>query len=743
MISSKQAGLLLLASALCFGAAAQQSAASTTAIDSLKTSELEPVEVRAVRASDLAPFSKTNISAKAIEQVNLGQDLPYILQYTPSTVVTSDAGAGVGYTGLRIRGTDGTRINVTLNGVPVNDAESSATFFVNLPDLASSTSSIQLQRGVGTSTNGAASFGATLSISTLDGLDKAGGEVSAAYGSFNTQKYTIKAGTGRTASGLSLDVRMSQISSDGFVDRAASMLRAAQIVTGWKSKDENTSMHLMVMAGGEKTGQAWNGVTQDSLKTNPTFNELGRKADGTFYDNQTDNYRQNYYQLFADHKFNSRLTAHVGLYLTRGIGYYEEYRLDEKFSSYGRPNFTTAAGDTFKTTDLIRSLYLDNFNYGSVFSLLYNTRSGTKITLGGGWSRFKNKHYGEVNWADYGIPNNYRWYNLDAQKSDFNIYAKAEHTLKEKLVLYGDLQYRSLAYTANGFRKNPTVVAVVNYDFFNPKAGLSYLIKQGGGERQKLYASVAVANKEPNRDDFEASPNDQPRAEQLVDFEGGYEIAKRNWTASANLYYMKYKDQLVLTGRINDVGAYVRTNIPESYRAGIELQGGWKVNKWLQLSGNITLSRNKIANYTEYVDTGMNYEQTAITYSSANLSFSPEIIAAASATVTPFPGSEYGKGLQLELTGKHVGKQYLDNTGSPDRQLADYTLADLRIRYAIAVKPFRELAITLSQNNLLNRSYASNGYTWYSYILEGQRYTTNNYYPQAGYNWLLGVTVKW
>jgi iron complex outermembrane receptor protein len=719
------------------GTAAAQTVDSVVA-DNLQN--LQPIEVRSLRVSGNAPFVRTELKRIDIEQQNTGQDLPYLLQYTPSAVVTSDAGAGVGYSGLRIRGTDGTRINVTLNGVAVNDAESQATFFVNLPDLASSTSSIQVQRGVGTSTNGAASFGATISVSNLELMKEAGGEASIGYGSFNTQKYTVRAGTGFSKNGFAMDVRLSKISSDGYMQRSASDLRALQLLAAWVPNDK-TSFRFMAMMGQEKTGQAWGGVIQDSLATNRRFNELGVKADGSYHDNQTDNYRQNYYQLFADHKLNKNLTAHLGIFLTRGAGYYEEYRLDQRFSSYGLDPFITPSGDTFTRTDLIRQRGLDNYHYGTVFSLLYE-KAATRLAFGGGWSQYTGKHIGEVTWAAYGIPYNHRFYNVDAQKNDLNIYAKAQHDFTEKLIGFADLQWRNVAYTMNGFRENPTLRPAVAYNFFNPKAGLTYLLRNTAADRQKLYASFAVANHEPNREDFETSPDALPKPERLYDAEAGYEINRKNWNIAANLYYMHYDNQLVLTGKINDVGAYTRSNVASSYRAGIELQGGVSPLSWLSVLGNVTYSQNKIQNFSEFVDNYDDGSQEITNYGTTDISFSPSLIGAGTLRFQPFATGIVAKGLYIHLTGKYVGRQYLDNTSEKSRSIADYTLCDLRINYNITLRPFRELGFIVAVNNAFNRMYENNGYT-FSYIADQQRVATNYFFPQAGTNLLLGVTMKW
>ncbi len=733
---------ILTISALGYGITAY---AQADVIDSvrIKQQALQPVEVRGLRAGSNSPFAKTELNAKDIEKANIGQDLPYLLQYTPSAVVTSDAGTGVGYTGLRVRGTDGVRMNVTMNGIPVNDAESQGAIFVDFPDIASSLSSIQLQRGVGTSTNGAGAFGATMSLNNMLQMELAGGEISNTYGSFNTWKHTLRAGTGLLKNGFQFDVRLSKISSDGYIDRSASDLKSIQVIAGWQISSR-TSLRFMLMSGKEKTGQAWNGVSGDSLKTNRTYNELGMKADGSFYNDQTDNYQQDYYQLFFDHKFSKYLTMNIAAFLTRGKGYYNEYRLGESFKSYGLGNYITpSGGDTLTSTDMIRQLWLDNHYYGSVFSLMYDKKN-TQLTFGGGWTQYLGKHYGYVKWAEYNVPADHRWYNLNARKNDLNLYVKAQHTVNKKLILFGDLQYRNVSYVINGFRKNPTLKPEATFNFVNPKAGLTYLISNTSRERQKAYASIAVANKEPNRDDFEAADTSRPKAERLYDIEAGYEINKKNWSLGANLYYMIYKDQLVATGKINDVGAYTRTNVPNSFRRGIELQASYVPAYWVRLSANATFSENKVVDYTEYIDNydDPTYAQVGIKHSNTNIALSPATIAAGTLTFAPFRYMKNDQVLEMDLSGKYVGKQNLDNSGDERRTLSDYTLCDIRLRYSIKTKPFRELAATLALNNIFDRRYESNGYVYYVYQEKGQQIVDNRYFPQAGFNWMLGLSMK-
>ena len=699
--------------------------------------DLQPVEVRALRASTNAPFAKTELNATAIQKNNLGQDLPVLLQFTPSSTTTSDAGTGIGYTGLYLRGTDPTRINVTFNGVPVNDPEEQVVYFVDIPDIASSTGSIQIQRGVGSSTNGAGAFGGTISISNLQQMDSAGVVYSGTYGSFNTYKNTLIAGTGLLNGGWQFDLRLSQLHSDGYIDRATTDLRSLQLTAGWQAS-KKTSFHLLIMPGTEKTGQAWGGVPQDSLHTNRQYNVLGLEPNGNYYNNQTDNYFQNYMQLFGDHKFSPYLTGHIGFFLTRGKGYYEEYVTADVLSNYNLPGATA--------TDLTRQLYLDNYYYGSVFSLLYK-KDKTALTLGGGWDHFENRQYGILTWVENGgAPPNYTYYNHPSQKNDLNVYLKTEQTIGEKVIVYGDVQYRNVAYYIDGFPHNDTLQPKANYNFFNPKGGITYLLTNTAEMKQKLYASVAVGNREPNHADFEASPGNLPKPETLYDGEAGYEVSRRKWSFGANLYYMYYHDQLVLTGQINDVGAYTHTNVPVSYRTGIELQGTAIISPWLKLGGNLTPSQNKISNYTEYLgnydNNGAYLGQLAIHHGTTNIGYSPDLTGAAMAVITPFGHLRQGQGFEININEKYVGKQYLDNTSNEGRVLNAYSFCNVLLRYSVRMKPFKEVVASLALNNIFNQWYENNGFT-YPQATNGQPSAQNYYFPQAGFNMLGGITVRW
>jgi iron complex outermembrane recepter protein len=711
---------------------------------------LQPVEVRALRAGEKAPFTKTDITKKQIEQTNLGQDLPFLLNQTPSVTVNSDAGNGVGYTYIHIRGTDATRINMTLNGIPYNDAESQGIFFVDLPDFASSVNSIQIQRGVGTSSNGAGAFGATINFSTNEFIGKPYGEVNNSFGSFNTWKNTVKAGSGLIDGHFTIDARLSRISSDGFIDRASSDLRSFYLTTAWM--DAHSSIRLNIISGSEKTYQAWNGIPgakifgdktaldthyQDnvgSLYFTPAdslnlYNAGKRTYNYFTYNNQTDNYKQDHYQLFFNHEFSKALTFNTAAFLTRGKGYFEEYLTGAAYADYGLPA-PVLGSDTIHTTDLIRQQWLDNYFYGGIFSLQYR-QAGTQITVGGGWDKYDGKHYGTVIWSQQGnIPNDYRYYDIPAHKTDFNVYGKWQQQWSAHLTGFADLQYRHIGYDLEGFQDDPTLIINKHYDFLNPKAGITY-----SGHEWQAYLSYSRASHEPNRDDFEASELQQPRPETLNDFELGFERKNLRNAWGATAFYMLYDNQLALTGKINDVGAYTRSNIPSSYRLGLELQGSSKVTGWFTIMGNLALSRNKIRNFTEYIDDYDNGGQKSFFHPHPDIAFSPAIIGGATLQFTPLPHYE------ISLPAKYVSDQYLDNTQSADRKLRPYYVQDLRMLYTLSFPSVKQIDLIFQLNNVFNRKYEPNGYT-YSSFYGGGVVTENFYYPMAGTNFMLAVNIK-
>ena len=687
---------------------------------------LEPVEVKAIRAGENSPFTKTNLTKKQIEKLNLGQDLPFILNQTPSVVVNSDAGNGVGYTGIRIRGSDASRINVTLNGVPFNDAESQGTFFVDLPDFTSSVGSIQVQRGVGTSSNGAGAFGASINISTNEVNLSPYAEFNNSYGSFNTWKNTFKVGSGLVSDHFTVDLRLSRISSDGYIERASSDLRSYYFSTAYLGK--KNSLRFNMFSGKEKTYQAWYGVSESDLKTNRTINYAGMERPGEPYDNETDNYKQDHYQLFYNQDLASRLKFSAGLFYIKGKGYYEQYKADQAYADYGLsgPVYGT---DTVTNTDLIRQLWLDNNFYGSIFSFQYKGKA-SQFTLGGGWNRYEGNHYGDVVWAEKGLTLPGRWYDLDADKNDLTIYFKQQTKIGSLVSLFYDLQYRKVKYDLYGFRNNPDLIIKNNYNFFNPKAGLSFQKNEWSG-----YLSYSRGQKEPNREDFEAKIDQQPKPEKLNDLELGIEKNSDKYNVGLTGYYMHYEDQLVLTGKINDVGAYTRTNIPKSYRAGLELVASAKITPWLNVAGNFSVSKNKVKDFTEYIDDYDNGGQQINQYSSTDIAFSPNMVGGATINFNPLKNAE------LSLISKYVGKQYLDNTENESRKLNAYYTQDARFIYTISKGCLKELNIILQANNIFEKLYEPNGYT-FSYYYGGSLTTENYYFPMAGRNFMVGVNMK-
>jgi iron complex outermembrane receptor protein len=689
--------------------------------DSIRS--LPPLEIRSIRVSEQAPFAKTNISKAQIALNNVGQDLPFLLENTPSVVVHADAGIGVGYTGIRIRGTDATRINFTLNGIPYNDPESMGTFFVNIPDFGSSVNSIQIQRGVGTSTNGAGAFGASVNLMTNEYNPTSYLSLQNTAGSFNSFKNNLVFGSGLIDNKFTIDGRISSIRSDGFIDRANSDLRSFFLSTTYWG--EKSSLRLNVFSGKEKTYQAWYGVPEELLSTNRTFNPAGTEKADAPYDNQTDNYSQTHYQLFYNKNINSQWKWNTAFYLTTGKGYYEEYKAGVNFLDYnidvsGKPNVPA---------DLVRRRWLDNNFYGQIAAVSY-VDSLNDLTIGGGWSVYNGLHFGTLPYLSKTFaPADYRYYDNDAIKKEMNTYVKWERKLSKKLKSFIDLQYRYVSHQMNGFTKNTDLEIERKFNFFNPKMGLTYQAKN-----IFYYTSVAVANKEPNRDDFEASATEQPRREQLIDWETGFELKKPKYAINANVYYMNYKDQLVLTGKINDVGAYTRTNVPKSYRAGLELQVKYAFNKKYNTSYSITFSQNKIEEFTEYIDDYDQSTQVAIQHKNTNIALSPSLIM--NRTFNWKPNDK----LSFFWTTKYTSKQFLDNTQNKDRQLDAFFINDINAHWTILNKTKFTMLLQVYANNVLDVKYAPNGYT-YSYIYDRTLTTSNNYYPMAGRNYWVSLKI--
>lgn len=708
----------------------------------------EDVNVTSTRAGVNTPIAFTNLSRKEIQKNNLGQDLPFLLTQTPSAVTTSDAGTGVGYTGIRIRGSDGTRINVTVNGIPLNDAESQGSYFVDLPDLASSVDNIQVQRGVGTSTNGAGAFGASINIQTTTRRDSAYAELNNSAGSYGTVKNTVSIGTGLLGNHFSFDGRLSRIRSDGYIDRSASQLKSYFLSGAYYGK--SSILRLNVFSGQETTHQAWDGVPADSIaKGNRTYNELGYiNANGTYYNNQTDNYTQNHYQLLYDQQLGSNFSFNGALHYTKGFGYYEEYKNDAAVADYGLTP-VTVGNTTITNTDLVRRLWLNNDFYGVTYNFKYQPSNNFNVLLGGAYNQYEGAHYNNIEFTQQtttATPD-YEYSRNNARKNDFNTFLRAEYETGNFL-LYGDLQYRHVYYSFLGFDRNlNNVQQSATLNFFNPKAGLTYKLN----EHNNIYASFAVGNHEPNRNDYvNSSPASRPRFENLKDFEIGYRTGKGVFTGGINAFYMLYKNQLVLTGSLNDVGEAIRTNIKDSYREGIEIDGRVKITRQLYWAANAAISSNKVKNFQQFL---YNYDTNTVVetdYKKTDIAFSPNFVGNSEISFRPFKNGE------IAFISKYVSKQYLDNTSNTNpagvtsagnnsfaqnRYLKAYFVNNVRLNYNFAIRSVKNIGITLLVTNVFSKNYESNGAT-YPDIEGGQVANYNYFYPQAPINFLASLNLK-
>lgn len=714
----------------CLMAISMQAQTQTeTKKDTISSETLDEVLVQAVRATNKTPIAFSNLTKEELAKRNLGQDIPVLMNFMPSVVTTTDAGNGVGYTGIRVRGSDGTRINVTINGIPYNDAESHGSFWVNMPDFVSSVENLQLQRGVGTSTNGSGAFGASLNLLTDKFSYDANGEIANSIGSFNTRKHTAKFSTGLVNNTFELTGRLSNLYSDGYIDRASSKLNSYFLQGTFVN--EGTLLKALVFGGNEKTYQAWNGLEQKDIdKYGRRFNTSGMYYDNEgnmqFYDNETDNYKQDHYQLHWNEKWNSNWNSNVAVHYTKGFGYFENYKVDEDLVDYGIVP-VEVNGETKESSDLIRRKYLDNEFYGVTFSSQY-TNNNLEVLFGGAANKYTGDHFGEVLWVRTQPQNQFKqnFYSDNSTKTDVNGFLKATYTFNDQWILFGDVQLRNVSYKANAIE---TGLVNEKFNFVNPKAGLTYKIN----DFNHAYFSYARAQREPNRTDFEG---ERPKAEKLNDFELGYRYASEKLSVNVNGYYMKYKDQLVLTGGLNDVGASKRINVGNSYRAGIEIDASYQPIKQLIIAPTITLSSNKIKELTVDVD------GEPKTYKNTNISFSPDIVAANALTYLP------AKNVQVSLLTKFVGEQFMGNTDSEASKLDSYLTNDINITYELQLKKwFQSISFNLLANNIFNVKYISNGY-YYTYdddwsnpgsvkTLEG-----TGYYPQAQFNILGGVTLK-
>ncbi len=757
------AGALAVAAGAIFEVEARAQAlvqAPVAAIDTvrLRRVQLAEAQISATRASGQTGTAYQTLGLKDLKDRNFGQDLPYLLDQTPSVVTTSDGGTGIGYTGLRIRGTDPTRVNVTLNGVPVNEAESHSVFFVDLPDLGSSVNSIQVQRGVGTSTNGAGAFGGSVNIETSAVRRRAYAEATNSAGSFGTWRTTVAAGTGLlgadSARGrFALDARASRIQSEGYIERASSRLRSLYL-TGTYLTDK-TLVRALVLTGFERTGQAWYGVPKDSVTGgNRRFNPAGLDyADGygparaTPYGNQTDNYQQDYYQLLISHQFAPALSLSVTPFWTRGGGYYEEYKVGQSFARYGLtpPTLLVQGSDTITSTDVVRRRWLRTNLFGATWAATLTPpgRDWT-LTVGGAATGYRGQHFGEVVWARYAAQteNDHRYYDERTRKTDANAYVRATFQPTARLGAYVDAQVRRVSYSLLTPNEDfgPRRPNTFDFTFFNPKAGLTCALPADFA----AYASVAVAHREPTRSAYtDTPPSRRPTAERLLDYEAGLRRTAGRVQWGINGYYMQYRDQLVFSGKLDDVGNAIPTNVRASYRAGVELTAAAElVPDRLTISGNATLSRNRINSYRDYVsayDADFNFvQEEATAYRETTIALSPEIIGAATLEGVARPG------LRLALLGKHVGRQYLDNTETRARSLDAYTVVDARVQYqrAVTFLGLREVEAGVLVVNVLGERYASNGFT-YGYSVGGTRYDFPSLYPQAGRNFLASLSLRW
>ena len=699
--------------------------------DTTKIQALEQVYLNGVRVAADSPITHSNLTKQDLAKRNLGQDIPVLLNYLPGVVTTSDAGAGVGYTGIRVRGSDATRVNVTINGIPYNDSESQGTFWVNLPDFASSIESLQLQRGVGSSTNGSGSFGASLNIDTDRSSKEAYAQIANSYGSFDTRKHSVKFSTGLLNDRVEISGRVSNITSDGYIDRASSDLKSYFLQGSYKT--DNTFIKALVFGGREVTYQSWFGIDEQTLNTNPTFNPAGMYSDedGTvrFHQNQVDDYDQDHYQLIWNERYNNNWSTSATLNYTKGSGFFEEYKEDASLGFHGLLP-VTIDGETSAESDLVRRRWLENNFYALSANANYKDENWD-TTTGVFYSYYQGLHFGEVIWAtNFTGPNlGDRYYSGTGDKHEFTTFSKASYKINNSWSVFGDLQMRIVNYKTAGLTSDKVNMVVdEQYEFFNPKFGASYSLNQGN----QLYVSYGRASREPRRSDFEQGVF---TPEILDDYELGWRFTGENNTLSANLYYMDYKDQLVLTGQLDDSGGFIRETSGNSYRAGLEVEGDFRVLQQLHVRPNIALSSNKNKDYTTSRDGEL------VNLGTTNISFSPSFIAGNSIDYSPT------QNLQVALLSKYVGEQYLGNIDSQTSKLDAYFLNDFSVNYTITNLSFaKSLVLQGLVNNIFDVKYISNGY-FYTYdddfstpgtvtTIEGA-----GFYPQAGINFLVGATL--
>nr|WP_246848980.1 TonB-dependent receptor [Aquimarina sp. U1-2] len=696
--------------------------------------KLDEVLVKSVRVDADSPITHSNLSKEEIEERNLGQDIPILLNYLPGVVTTTDAGTGIGYTYIRVRGSDASRVNVTLNGIPFNDAESQGTFWVNLPDFASSIEDLQLQRGVGTSTNGSGAFGASLNLLTDAVSEEARAEIANSFGSFGTRRHNVKFSTGLLNDHIEIAGRLSNIVSDGYIDRAFADLKSYFLQGSYV--DDNTLIKAIIFGGHNITYQSWDGIDAETLEENRTFNPIGRYTDDEgntrFYDNEVDDYKQDHYQLHWNQRYNNNWSTNLGLNYTYGRGFFEQYREDEDFADYG---FTPIiiANDTINTTDLIRRRWLDNDFY--VINATANYKNNTiDVDFGTYFSHYDGDHFGEVIWAQNAGGSEIRdqYYFGNGKKDEFTIFGKATYRIDDQWSAFLDLQGRFINYDTTGDASTGEPLVIdENFNFFNPKAGFTYQINPS----HQLYASYARANREPRRDDFE---NGITTAETLNDFELGWRYNHENTVVNANVYYMQYQNQLVLTGALDDVGAPIRETSGESYRLGIEIDADIQLLNAFRMKPNIALSTNRNVDFVATVDGALtNLGDTEISYS-------PSIVAGNMLIYQP------AKGLQLGFLSKFVGEQQLTNLDNDNLKLDSFFVNDLNVVYEIkGFSVFRSIVFTGLINNIFDLEYESNGYAFALGDFPDNQSATGvrtayftGFYPQAGINFLVGATLK-
>ncbi len=681
----------------------------------------EEVVVNANRLSDRSPAAFKDIHAADIEKLNTGQDLPFILSLTPSFVSTSDAGNGIGYTSFRIRGSDLTRTNVTMNGVPVNDAESHGVYFVDLPDLASSLDNIQVQRGIGTSTNGAGAFGASINLQTDLLSTEAYAKYSGSFGSFNSLKNTISAGTGLLDNNISFDVRLSKITSDGYIDRSTANLKSLYFSGGYYG--EKDIVKFILLSGKERTYQAWGGVPKYMLDTNRTYNPYT-------YENEVDDYQQDYYQLHYTHLFNDNLSVNASTFYTRGKGYYEQFKDGRKFKDYGLNDFIMG-GDTIARTDLIQRKWLDNHFYGANVNLNYESRKLNAV-IGGAWNQYDGDHYGRVIWAQYPITKGHQWYSNNGLKTDYNIFAKANYMFTSSLSAYADMQYRHIKYDIEGTHDDlHDLTQSHTFNFINPKIGVVYHL----GNLAKVYVSSAIANREPSRNNYkDADDNYEPKPEKMHNIEAGFRVNTNKFALATNFYFMNYKDQLLSTGKINGVGEPIMTNVDKSYRMGVEISWNIKLAKKLDWNANVALSKNKIKNFVSYTDDWDTWSQVAEELGTTDILLSPSTVANSIFTFRPF------NGFSASWITQYVSRQYIDNTSYKYNSLDPYLVNNLHFTYAMHTKYTKSLKFFFNINNIFSEKYSTNAWV-YNYYEGGERKVIDGYFPMALRNFMMGVSI--